>query len=110
MADEILFGGVGTPRHVPSRDGSDYEEDAPEPSLFGLTNIIARKGWNRVELVAVGRLGSPGQNISGVAITTNLQSIINANNSSGSYHQKVAKLLRAHDTFRHISAFVIKKL
>jgi hypothetical protein len=114
MPDEILFGGVGIPRHAPARDGSDYEPDAPEPSLEGLINIIRSHGWNTVNLTAVGKLGSPGGNISGISTVTNLQSIINASvagRAAGvhlTYHQRVARIFNAHETFQHISAFIIR--
>ena len=104
---EIVFG------TIPLEDGSDYDDSRKEPSLEGLIALIRRQRWDRVVVVAVGKLGSPGRKVSRIAVNTNIESIINASVSGAiaggaSYHERVGRMLNAKGfLFKHVSAFIV---
>lgn len=61
-------------------------------------------------LVAIGKLGSSGGIITGIAIDASLQDVINAQHSSGTYQERLTALFNGHTTFVSVVNIIVRPL
>ena len=99
---------------VPSRDGSDYKPNSPQPTVDQvLLELLEEEIEGDFIIIAIGELGSPGakHGISGIAkVIDSVADIENLAVQPGSTQQRWSDLFGAVTPFKHVSSIIIRRM
>jgi hypothetical protein len=93
---------------VPGSDGSGYDPNYPTVTPAYVAMRLNEEGiYGEITVVAVGKLGSPNRDISGIAVNTDSDSITEIANRGGDVQAQWSALFKSITPFIHIQSISI---